>query len=158
MTPRKELFISIRDKLGAIEGMEYVDLHRNQFGPGKENYPQYYTACLIRIASIQWETMVEQKQEGNAVIEVILYTKDGFADQHYSTDDDGDGLKEIDLIDTVAENLQFLYGTQFKPLQQTGDETEETDIDGLMAHKLTFTALVYKITAPRYQTKRITIS
>lgn len=158
MTPRKELFLVIRDKLATINGLEMVDLQRNQYAAGKENYPQYFTACLIKIASLQWETMTEQLQEGKATIEVVLYTQDGFADQHFGTADNSDGLAEIDLIDEVAENLQFLKGEYFKPLQQTGDEPEEVDVTGIMAHKLSFSAMVYKKTAPKYQTKNITIS
>lgn len=156
MTPRKELYLKIRDAVGEIAGIEYVNWHRNQFASGKE-IPECWTACLIKVVSIKWETMVEQVQEGNAIIEVYLYTKDGFADQHYQTADVDDGLHEIELIDEVVERLQFLKGDLFKPLQQTDDEDEETDYHGLMCHKLVFSSLVYKKTGQKYFPKKLSI-
>lgn len=150
MTPKKEIFLKIRDVLKDIVGIEYVDLHRNQFEAGKENYPQYLTACLVKITSIQWQTMVEQLQEGNASVEITLYTLDGFADQHAGTADNSDGLAEIELIDDIAEKIQFLHGNSFQPLQQVSEEDEQTELVGLIAYKLTFNALVYRKTAARY--------
>ncbi|WP_286803367.1 MULTISPECIES: hypothetical protein [Sphingobacterium] len=150
MTPKKELYLSIRNQIGAIAGIEYIDINRNQFGPGKDNYPQYYTSSLIRITGITWETMVEQRQEGLATIEIILYTLDGFADQLFGTADQDDGMTEIDLIDEIADKIQFLEGETFRPLQQMDEGSIDTDIDGIMAYRMTFNCLVYRKTAPRY--------
>lgn len=155
MTPRKELFLAVKNKLETISGLEMVELQRNQYTPGNENYPQFFTVCLIKIASIQWETMTGQVQEGKANIEVILYTRDGFADHQNGTTGNNDGLAEMDLIDEVAENLQFLKGECFKPLQQSTDEPKEVDVAGIMAYKLSFSTTVYKKTAAKYQTKNI---
>ncbi|WP_286768178.1 MULTISPECIES: hypothetical protein [Sphingobacterium] len=150
MTPKKELYLSVRDRIGTVTGIEYIDINRNQFGPGKENYPQYYTASLIRITGITWETMVEQLQEGLATVEVILYTLDGFADQLFGTMDQDDGLTEIDLIDDITDKLQFLEGSSFRPLQQIDEGSIDTDIEGMMAYRMTFNCQVYRKTASRY--------
>ncbi|WP_025143061.1 hypothetical protein [Pedobacter jeongneungensis] len=161
MTPRKELFLAVRDKLNAITGIEYVDLHRKQFGPGNENYIQYHTACLIKILPIQWTTMVEHRQEGIATVEVKLYTRDGFADHILGTTGNSDGLAEIDLIDQIADGLQFLKGDLFTPLQQLAEENviedEEAGVIDISIYKLTFSTMVYKISAPKYSTKKITL-
>lgn len=150
MTPKKELYLKIRDAIKEIEALEFVDLHRNQFGAGKESYPEYMTACLIKITAIQWQTMVEQLQEGTANIELTLYTLDGFAAQHATTEDAEDGLAEIELIDEIAETVQFLHGNSFQPLQQISEEAEETELEGIIAYKLTFSTMVYRKTAARY--------
>lgn len=150
MTFKKEIYLAIRNKVGEINDIEYVDINRNQYGPGKDNYSQYYTAVLIKITNIQWETMVEQLQEGTATIEVMLYTLDGFAEEFLDTQDADDGLAEIELIDDIADKLQFLYGTLFKPLQQTAEEVANTEIEGLMAYRLTYTCLVYRKATARY--------
>jgi len=161
MTPRKELFLAVKDKLTAITGIEYVDLHRKQFGPGNENYTQYYTACLIKILPIQWSTMVEQRQEAAATIEIKLYTRDGFADHISGTTGNSDGLAEIDLIDRIAAQLQFLKGDTFKALQQLAEENvvedEEAGVMGISIDKLTFSTVFYQLTTSKYTPQKITI-
>lgn len=158
MTPRKELFIKIKAALMQVPGLEYVDLYRNQFGAGKEYYPQYWTAALIRINNIQYETMTEGKQEGNATIDVLLYTKDGWTDQHNLTADSEHGLAEIDLIDNIAEALQFLQGDYFKPLQQTSDEVEDNSLEAIMSYRITFDTLIYRRIVQKYTNRKLTIT
>jgi hypothetical protein len=156
ITPRKELFITIKNKLKEIPELEYIDLFRNQFVKNdQEDFPSYWTAALIRINRISWETMTEQIQEGKCFIDVILYCKDGWMDQHNNTSDPEDGLMEIDLLDAIAEKLQFLFGEQFKPIQQTEDETEEVSMDEIMSYRQSFSTLLYRRLAPKYQPKKI---
>jgi hypothetical protein len=155
MTPRKELFIKIKEALALIPQLELVDLQRKQFSNPKENYPTYWTAALIDIKNIAWETMVEQMQEGNCNVEITLYCKDGWLDQHSGTDDEEDGLIEIDLIDIIVEQLQFLQGDYFKPLHQTADETEDTDSE-IMSYKISFSTLLYRKVNPKYTLKKLT--
>ena len=155
MTPRKELFIKIKEVLALIPELELVDLQRKQFSNPKENYPTYWTAALIDIKNITWETMVEQKQEGKCNVEIILYCKDGWLDQHSGTNDEEDGLIEIDLIDIIVEQLQFLQGDYFKPLHQTADETEDTDSE-IMSYKISFSTLLYRKVNPKYTLKKLT--
>ena len=62
MTPRKELYIKIKEALTQIPQLELVDLQRKQFSNPKENYPTYWTAALIEIKAVRWESMVENKQ------------------------------------------------------------------------------------------------
>ena len=155
MTPRKELFIKIKEVLALIPELELVDLQRKQFSNPKENYPTYWTAALIDIKNITWETMVEQKQEGKCNVEITLYCKDGWLDQHNGTNDDEHGLIEIDLIDTIVEGLQFLQGDYFKPLHQTADETEDSDGE-IMSYKISFSTLLYRKINPKYTFKKLT--
>lgn len=156
MTPRKELFIKIKQALTNIPDLELVDLQRQQFNNPKQNYPSYWTAALIAIKSIAWETMVEQSQEGTCDIEVTLYCKDGWLDQHNDTADAEHGLIEIDLIDAIVEQLQFLQGSCFQPLQQTADESEDGDGE-IMSYKITFSTVVHRKINPKYTLKKITL-
>ena len=87
MTPRKEVFIKMKQSLSELTVLELVDLQRKQFSQPKENYPSYFTAALIEIKAIDWQTMVEQRQEGKATVDVIFYCKDGWMDQHNDTTD-----------------------------------------------------------------------
>jgi hypothetical protein len=157
MTPRKELYIKIKEALQQIPELELVDLQRKQFSNPKENYPTYWTAALIEIKAIRWESMVENKQEGECIVDVILYTKDGWLDQHDTTADDDHGLVEIDLQDTIVENLQFLQGDYFKPLQLTNEANEDEDSE-MMSYRLSFSTLIYRRINPKYSTRRITIN
>lgn len=154
MTPRKELFIKIKEALAAIPQLELVDLQRKQFSNGKENYPGYWTAALIDIQDIKWETMVEQRQEGNCNIEITLYCKDGWMDQQNGTADNEHGLIEIDLIDNIVEKLQLLQGDYFKPLQQTGDSSDDL-ISEIMSYKINFNTLLYRKINPKYTNVRL---
>ena len=158
MTPRKELFIAIKNTLKTIPQLEYVDLYRKQFENDGKDFGQYYTAALIRISSIKYETMTEQNQEGNTVIDVLFYCKDGWMDQHNQTTDPGDGLIEIDLLDTIAEKLQFLQGEQFQPLQQTDDETEENSMDAMMSYRQSFSTRIYRRLKPKYHNQKLNIT
>ena len=138
--------------------MELVDFFRGQFSEGKDNYPQDWTAALIRINNIAWETMTEHKQEGTCTMDVILYCRDGWMDQHNTTADPEHGFMEIDLQDAIVEKLQFLKGDQFKPLQQTDDETEEANPEGMLSFKSTFTTRIYRRIAPKYANASITLN
>lgn len=154
MTPRKELFIRIKEVLKTIPELELIDLERNQFG-NKDDNSCYWTAALIEIKSIKWESMTENKQEGECKIDVILYTQDGWLDQHDTTTDEDHGLTEIDLQDTMVEKLQFLKGEYFKPLQLINETTESTE--SIMSYRLTFNTLIYRRINPLYSNKKITI-
>jgi hypothetical protein len=157
MTPRKELFIKIKEALAQIPELELVDLQRKQFSNPKENYPTYWTAALIEIKAVRWESMVENKQEGECTVDVILYTKDGWLDQHDTTADDEHGLIEIDLQDTIVEKLQFLKGDYFKPLQLTNEANEDEDSE-MMSYRLSFSTLIYRRINPQYSTRRLTLN
>lgn len=157
MTPRKELYIKIKEALKQIPQLELVDLQRKQFSNPKENYPTYWTAALIEIKAVRWESMVENKQEGECTVDVILYTKDGWLDQHDTTADDDHGLVEIDLQDTIVENLQFLKGDYFKPLQLTNEANEDEDSE-MMSYRLSFSTLIYRRINPKYSNRTITIN
>lgn len=157
MTPRKELFIKIKEALTQIPELELVDLQRKQFSNPKENYPSYWTAALIEIKAVRWESMVENKQEGECTIDVILYTKDGWLDQHDTTADQEHGLIEIDLQDTIVEKLQFLKGDYFKPLELTNEANEDEDSE-MMSYRLSFSTLIYRRVNPQYSLKKITIN
>jgi len=148
MTPRKEIYLAIKEELLTIPEMTYVDLQRNQFAPGKASYPPYAVACLVKVVSIQWDAMSEQMQEGSALVEATLY----LFETHPDPEVEGvDALVAMDLIDTITAKLRFLKGELFKPLEQILDEAIETDVDGLLAYKLSFIATIYKRTAARYQ-------
>lgn len=153
MTPRKELFTKIKDALSEITQLEYVDLFRDQFGANKEVYPQYFTAVLIRINNIEYQSMIEQKQEGNTDIDILLYTKDGWMDQHNNTSDPDSGLAEIDLLDSIVEKLQFLKGDLFKPLHQTGETIEDNSLEGIMSYKLNFSTMIFRRLTYKYTNK-----
>jgi len=155
MTPRKEIFIKIKEALKTIPELELIDLERNQFKLPKENYPSYFTAALIDIKAIRWESMVNNNQEANCTIDVTLYTKDGWLDQHDTTSDNEHGLIEIDLQDAIVEKLQFLKGDYFKPLELTNEEPEL--LYEIMSYKLTFSTLIYRQINPVYSNIRMSI-
>jgi len=155
MTPRKEIYLRIKEALSNIDKLELVDLYRKQFEGDKETFPQYWTAALVKINKITWQTMVEHRQEGTADIDILLYTKDGWMDQHQGTADASGGLLEIDLLDDVTEQVQFLFGETFRPLEQAGEEVEDNSKDGIMSYRLNFTTLVYRQVNYQYANKPI---
>ena len=155
MTPRKELFIKIKEALMDIPELELVDLDRGQMS--SEKFPQLFVSALINIKKIDWETMTEQNQEGKASVDITLYCRDGWADQHQNTADPNHGLNEIDLLDSIAEKIQFLNGEQFKPLEQTEDETMSQTMEGIFAYKQSFSTRIYRKLANRYQSIAISI-
>ncbi len=152
MTPRKELFVAMKDVLKTIPELEWVDLFRNQFGD------QHWTAAFIRIGSIRWGTMTQNKQEGDCVVDVLFYCKDGWMDQHHKTEDPEDGLNEIDLIDAIVDKLQFIYGEHFTPLQQNEEEDEEQEIKGIMSYRLSFETKLYRTLKTKYTSKKVTLN
>lgn len=153
MTPRKELFIKIKERLQEIPQLELIDLHRNQFESDK--FPNLFVAALIRINKISWETMTEQNQEGTATVDVVFYCRDGWNEQHAGTKDHNGGLTEMDLLDEIAEKLQFLCGEQFTALEQFEDETVEQGMAGMFSYRQSFSTMIYRKLAPRYSNKNI---
>lgn len=143
MTQRKEIFIKVKEALTTIPQLELVDLQRRQFSQPKENYPTYFTAALIEVSNISWQSMVEQKQVGTATVNVLFYCKDGWMEQYNDTADDEHGLIEIDIIDTIVEKLQALKGDYFDPL----DLTEENAVDEageMMSYQISFSTTIYR--------------
>lgn len=156
MTPRKELFIKIKEALMTIPELELVDLERQQMQSDK--FPDLFVSALIKINRISYETMTEQNQEGATSVDVILYCRDGWLNQHNGTEDTEHGMTEIDLLDAIAEKLQFLKGEQFTPLQQIDDETQEQTMQGMFSYRQSFSTMIYRKLAPKYQNKTITIN
>lgn len=157
MTPRKEVFIKVKEALQGIPELEYIDWNRGQFENPASAYPEIWTAALIMINTINYDTMVEHRQEGEATIEVALYCKDGWLDQHNTTADPESGLIEIDLLDKIADKLQFLQGEQFKPLQQIEDENGSDDLGGIMRYNQRFTTMIYRKTPYTFSKRKLTI-
>lgn len=155
MTPRKELFIAIQNALKQIPQLELIDLQRKQFSDLKNTYGNYFTAALIGIKSIQWSQMVEQRQEGTCTVEIILYTKDGWLDQHNTTSDPDNGLTELDLQDEIIEQTLFLQGESFKPIMLVSEAPEDEDSE-MLSYKMTFSTMIYRVIKPRYQNKVLT--
>ena len=152
MTPRKELFVTVLGQLQTIPALEIVDLYRAQFENNK--LPNIFTGALIRINKIDWDCMTEQNQEGQVNIDILFYCKDGWMDQHHLTTDPNFGLTEIDIIDDIAEKLQFLKGEQFTDLHQTSDETLEQSHEGIMSYVISFKTMIYRKLNNRYPHKR----
>jgi hypothetical protein len=156
MTPRKELFIKVKEALAELSALELVDLQRKQFSMPKENYPSYFTAALIEIKDINWQTMVEQRQEGKATVDVIFYCKDGWMDQYKGTADPEHGLIEIDVIDNIVEQLQGLRGDSFKQLDLSNEGTIDDAME-MMSYKLSFSTIIYRRINPRFTSKKLTV-
>lgn len=157
MTPRKELFIKVKEELAKLPELELVDLQRKQFANGKDNYPSYYTAALIEIRSITWAMMVEQRQEGKCTLDVTFYCKDGWMDQHDNTSDPQHGLIEIDIIDNIIEKLQGFQGDQFKPLNHIYEEPVEEG-EEIMSYRLSFETSIYRLINPKYTYQKLKIT
>lgn len=158
MTPRKELFVVIKEALKTIKAIEMIDLNRNQFDTIDGNHPGCFTAALISSPNINYGTMVERKKEGDANIEVLLFVKDGWLNQHQTTEDDNSGFNEIDLIDTVTEALELLQGDSFKPLELIEEGENDISEKTLMSYKLVFNTTVYKKVKAKYKKKKLTLS
>ncbi|MEC3875946.1 hypothetical protein [Chryseobacterium salviniae] len=156
MTPRKELFIKIKETLMTIPELELVDLERQQMQSDK--FPDLFVSALIKINRISYETMTEQNQEGMTSVDVVLYCRDGWMNQHNGTEDTDHGMNEIDLLDAIAEKLQFLKGDQFTPLQQTDDEIQQQTMQGIFSYRQSFSTMIYRKLAPKYQSKTLTIN
>lgn len=155
MTPRKELFIKIKEALMTIPELELVDLERQQMQSDK--FPDLFVSALIKINRISYETMTEQNQEGMTSVDVVLYCRDGWMNQYNGTEDTEHGMNEIDLLDAIAEKLQFLKGDQFTPLQQTDDEPQEQTMQGMFSYRQSFSTMIYRKLAPKYQPTTITL-
>lgn len=154
MTPRKEIFIKVKESLMTIPELELVDFNRKQFET--DSFPNLLVAALISIPNIEYETMAEEGQTGTAKITVTLHCRDGWMDQHNGTADSQHGLMEIDLLDAIAEKLQFLYGDQFSPLQQTNDAEDTVDMGGMFAYSQTFDTRVKRKLGRKYTNRSIT--
>ncbi|SDE76771.1 hypothetical protein [Riemerella columbipharyngis] len=155
MTPRKELFIKVKKALMPISELELVDLQRNQMS--SDRFAYLFVSALISVNAIQWQSMTEQNQEGTATVLIDLYCRDGWRNQHQHTEDGEEGLMEIDLIDRIAEAVQFLRGEQFRTLTLESDEVISNTMDGMFQYRLTFSCNLYRKLKPLYNNQKITL-
>jgi hypothetical protein len=145
MTSRKRLFLDVRDKLKTVTELELIDYHRNQFAQGSNQYPNQYTAALIKIGVTDYASMTEGIKEGsNAIVEIHLYIKDGWMDQHQNTTDPEGGLIEIDLIDKIEEALENLTGDDYRPLKVIQEDEIEDEGDPIMGFVIKFGTKIFK--------------
>lgn len=158
MTPSKEIFVEVQKVLKTIAKLELIDLDRKQFSKGPDDYPGCYTAALIKMPRINYQSMVEQVKEGTAEVEILLYCKDGWLHQHQKTADANNGLTEIDLIDDIVEALEGLTGISFTQLEQTAEEENEISDDDLMSFSIKFSTQVYKTVNKKYTPRGLTIT
>ncbi|WBX72907.1 hypothetical protein PG913_08320 [Tenacibaculum pacificus] len=157
MTPSKEIFIEVQKALKSITKLELIDLDRKQFQKGKENYPGCFTAVLIKMPSIQYQNMTEQIKEGTTTLEIILYCKDGWMEQHQNTGDPNNGLSEIEIIDDIVKVLEALSGKSFTKLTQISEEENEISDDELMSYRISFTSKIYKTVNKKHSLKKLSI-
>ncbi len=157
MTARKELFIAVKQALSKVQGLELIDLQRGQFENPKNNYPDIWTACLIQVMPIKWQTMTEHNQEGICDFHIDFYCKDGWTDQHLGTADNEHGLIELDILDNIVDEIQFLKGEQFQPVQLSNEDELHINEDGIMSYRLTFSTMVYRQTKYPYKKQKLTI-
>lgn len=150
MTPRKELYASVLKKLKCISLLELVDLQRGQMEDPNQWFGSHYTAALVEIENINYESRTNKQIEGNATVSIYLYVKDGFMHQQSGSSDAGNGLNEIDLIDEITESLQFLQGTQFVKFELSNEAAEESPAFGIMAYRLDFETWINKQTSQKY--------
>lgn len=148
MTPRKELYLALKEALASITQLELVDYYRNQFKD------EDWTAAFIRINTVNWETMTGRNQEGKCSVDILFYSRDGWMDQHQFTDDQEGGLMEIDLIDTIVDKVQFLKGQQFTSLEQKDEEDQDEGLPNIMSYRLSFETTLYRKLQSKY-TNRI---
>jgi hypothetical protein len=159
MTPGKEIFVKVQEQLKTITDLELVDLDRKQFeNKQSDNYAGCFTAALIKYPNINYESMTEQQKEGTAEIEILLYCKDGWMHQHQNTADPNNGLTEIDLIDSIVEALEGLYGDAFTSLEQTNESENEIADDELISFSIKFSTRVYKYINKKYSSRSLTIT
>lgn len=156
-TPRKELFIKIKKALANVRGLELIDLQRGQFDTPEKGYPDVWTAVLIQIMPIRYSTMTEYAQQGECEFHIDFYCKDGWTNQHLGESNTDDKLMELDILDQIADVLQFLYGEQFKPIEQIGEQQLQTN-NGIMSYRLTFSTLIHRQKKYPYQKRKLIIS
>ncbi len=138
MTPRKELYIVIKNALTPINAIELIDLHRN-----KLKLPELFTAVFIKINQIEWQNMTNQNQEGKCSVALTLICQEGWANQFNNTTDANDGLSEIELLDTIIAKINGLHGNSFTDLQ-LASEADNEDETNTTSYTLTFECLVYR--------------
>lgn len=156
MTPRNELFVKIKQALKTIPELGLVDLQRKQISNPASGDPVYWTAALIEVKSIAWQNMPESNQEGDCIVEVLLYCKNGWIDHLNITVGNPDELAEFNLIQKISEKLQHLKGDLFAPLLQVNEETDNA-VDGFMSYKLSFNSTICREINPLYLNKKLTI-
>lgn len=61
---------------------------------------------------------------------------------------------EIEVIDEIAEKLQFLKGEQFEELHLVSDETLEQTNDDIMSYVISFKTIIYRKLNNQYPQKR----
>jgi hypothetical protein len=158
MSVRKELITKTKETLAGLtlndkKVFKLIDLQKGQFDNPEKAYGTIYTAALIEIDDIRWEAMTNRVKEGQATIRVYLYTKEGFADQFYTTPDPKGGLHEITIQDIVVEGLDTLKGECFKPMYLSNEGALPAPHFGIMAYKLEFTTWVYQQLKSKYVSK-----
>lgn len=155
MTPRKELFIEVKKALKSMPELELVDLQRNQMN--NSQLANFFVFALISINATEWKCRTEQNLEGEATLLIDLYCRDGWQKHQQSSQYLGEELMEIDLIERMAETLQFLSGKLFQSLTLKSDEVITNSINGMFQYRLSFSCKLYHKLKPFYKNRKITI-
>lgn len=137
----------IHDPMATIveQQTQWTDVWKAQVGANdikEKQYPFNFPAGFISIGRIQWEDMTLNVQEGNVLIDVYLFFNK-FGDTFEGATDKEDSFADIDVVETIADELQWLEGSPFKELTLVIEEdlAERYNRPGW---KLTFKTIVYK--------------
>lgn len=144
MSLRKIIHDAIATKINAT-AVQWVDVWKAQVGSkdAKElQYPFPFPASFISIKRITWEDMTGDAKEGTVEIDVYLFFEK-FGDTFEGATDKDDSFADIDLVETIADDLHWIEDSPFKELTQTAEE-DLTDRYERPAHKLSFQTIVYK--------------
>ncbi|MEH0007840.1 MAG: hypothetical protein V6Z82_03870 [Flavobacteriales bacterium] len=139
---REELFCKVKAQIETIPDIRFFDWQKGQFERPKSKNPIPLPACLMEISAIAYADLMQQLQEGRAVVSLYLYVG-GCADNFDESAELARGLTDLKIIDTVAEAVQWLAGTQFKPLSQKLEQSL-SQTHKMLAYRLDFETRIYK--------------
>lgn len=143
MSIRKIIHDSIATVLNSHT--EWADVWKAQVGAKdtkEKQYPFNFPAGFVSIRNIQWEDMTLDVKEGNVLIDVYLFFNK-FGDTFEGATDKDTSFEDIDVVETIADELHWIEESPFKELTQVNEE-DMTERYERPAFKLTFKTIVYK--------------
>lgn len=142
MNARKEVYNKTSTKLHELEFFAWIDLYKGQLN-SNQDHPTGFPCAFISVGNIEYQNMTNGIREGKTLVEIYLFFEKG-GDTFFTAKDKETSLSILDIVSSVADNLEHLEGECFTSFELT-NESDLTERYQRPAYKISYTTLIYNL-------------
>lgn len=134
---------------------DFIDLFNDQFSLITNELVLPIPAILIEIGFVDWKTMSQKTQKGDAVVKIHI-GQQTLADSYWNSDNKQTALKVLQYLKVVHNALQDLSGDNFNKLDRVSSEPDLNHTN-LIVHAMTYSTNITEVVPVEVIEKNVTL-